>query len=82
MKELLAKEVSTLNVNKKIIKILQENNILTVYELCNCSRIILSEKGFLNEQINEIIVALQLLGLDLKKNHAKRNTIIEEIKHK
>ena len=39
----------------------------------------LSDIGFENTQINSISVGLQLEGVDLKKNHAKRNTSIDKI---
>mgnify|MGYP004475069813 CR=1 FL=1 len=32
---------------------------------------------FLNDEINKIILKLQLNGLDLKHNHAKRNTLLD-----
>ncbi len=79
MNELLKKEIKSLKMPKKIINKLEKNNINTVLELCGNSRMDLAEKEFLKEEINEIIITLQLLGLDLKKNHAKKNPIIEDI---
>jgi hypothetical protein len=77
MKEILEKDISILRLEKNITKNLLSNNIDNVLKLCNYSRIELSELNFTNEQINEIIIGLQLIGLDLKKNHAKRNTVLD-----
>lgn len=79
MVELLKREVKILKIRKEILDKLNKNNIHTILELCNNSRIDLSKKDFIKEEINEIIITLQLLGLDLKKNHAKKNHIIEDI---
>lgn len=72
----LEKNISNLRLGKNITNKLLSNNIKTILDLCNYSRMELSELEFSNEQINEIIIALQLLGLDLKRNHAKKNTIL------
>lgn len=77
MQEKLQKDVASLHVDKKVIKSLKENNINTIYDLCKCSRMELSSIGLLNSQITDVAIALQLLGLDLKKNHAKKNLIID-----
>jgi hypothetical protein len=77
MKEILEKDISILRLEKNTTKNLLSNNIDNVLKLCNYSRIELSELNFTNEQINEIIIGLQLIGLDLKKNHAKRNTVLD-----
>ena len=79
MKEILYKNISTLPLEKKIIKNLSDNEIDTIMKLCNHTRLDLSELGFSNNQINDIIVQLQLIGLDLKKNHAKRNTLLDSL---
>ena len=76
MKEVLKKEVNTLKLDKKIIGILNSKNIDTVYKLCNCSRMELASIGLSNNEINKLIIVMQLNGLDLKKNHAKKNSII------
>lgn len=77
MKEILNKSVDELKLNKNIKKILIEKEIDTVVKLCNHSRLDLTEAGLAHPQINDVIVSLQLIGLDLKKNHAKRNPIVE-----
>ena len=58
-------------------KILIEKEIDTVVKLCNHSRLELIDAGLAHPQINDVIVSLQLVGLDLKKNHARKNTIVE-----
>lgn len=72
----LEKNISNFRLGKNITNKLLSNNIKTIFNLCNYSRMELSELELSNEQINEIIIALQLLGLDLKRNHAKKNTIL------
>lgn len=76
MDKKLENNISFLRLGKNITNKLVNNNINTILNLCNYSRMELTELDFSNEQINEIIIALQLLGLDLKRNHAKRNTIL------
>lgn len=77
MKELLNKSVNELKLEKKIKKMLIEKEVDTILKLCNYSRLELTDLGFVNTQINDIIVALQLVGLDLKKNHARKNKVVE-----
>jgi len=82
MQEKLQNDITTLNLDKKVIKLLKDNNVNTIYELCKFSRMELSEFGIQNSQITDIAIALQLLGLDLKKNHAKKNLIVDGKKKK
>lgn len=77
MKEILNESVNKLKLDKKIAKQLIEKEIDTILKLCNYSRLELNELGFINTQINDIIVSLQLIGLDIKKNHAKKNKALE-----
>lgn len=79
MKEILKQDVDVLKLENKTVNVLNKNNINTVLNLCNYSRMELLELGLKNEQINSIIVKLQLKGLDLKKNHAHKNTLIGQI---
>lgn len=79
MKKILENDVSSLKIGTGIVTKLKENNINSVFDLCNFSRMELSDIGFENTQINSISVGLQLEGVDLKKNHAKRNTSIDKI---
>ena len=77
MKKILEKNVSTLKINKNLAEKLLQNNIDTILKLCECTRIQLSDLKFSNGEINEIIVNLQLIGLDLRKNHAKKNSLLK-----
>ena len=73
MREILNKNISILKFDNVINNLLNNNEINTIYKLCNYSRMELSEIGFSNIQINKIIINLQLKGLDLKANHAIKN---------
>lgn len=77
MRKILENDISTLNLGKGLVTKLKENDINSVYDLCTFSRMELSNIGLENPQITNITVELQLLGIDLKKNHAKRNTRID-----
>lgn len=77
MNERLGRSFFILNLEKRIINKLLLAKISNVIELCNYSRMELNALGFANDDINEIIIKLQLNGLDLKPNHAKRNTLLD-----
>lgn len=77
MKKILNENISILHLGKNITNTLLNNNIDTILKLCNYTRMSLVELNLTNNQINEIIIGLQLLGLDLKRNHAKRNTALD-----
>lgn len=79
MKEYLEMNVLNLGLGRNITNKLINNNIETVLNLCNYSRLELVDLEFYHNEINQIVISLQLLGLDLKKNHAKRNTILDGI---
>lgn len=74
----LYQDVTTLKINSKLANQLKQNNINNIYELCHYSRMELGELGILNTDINNIMVQLQLLGLNLKSNHAIKNTLIDK----
>ena len=76
MKEILCKGVNELIRDKNIISTLDEIGISNVGELCNFSRMELNQKGIPNSQVNDIRIALQLNGIDLKPNHARKNSLI------
>ena len=69
MKEILKKNIKVLNVDKNVINVLYENEVNYVYELCLLNRKKLKEYGFKSSDINDIIVKLQLQGLDLGKKY-------------
>lgn len=76
MKEILKKDVREIIRNKKILSILDDIGINNVEELCGYSRMELSEKGMENTLVKDVRIALQLNGIDLKPNHAKKNNLI------
>ena len=73
MKEIFKKEIHEIIRNKKLLEKVSNLGIKTVEELCNYSRMELTKLGIENYLVNDIIVVLQLNGVDLKPNHAKRN---------
>lgn len=77
MSETLRSNIRTLSINKKVLEVLSNNGIETVKDLCKCSRMDLADKGLENSEIKDIMITLQLNGLDLKPNHAKRNILID-----
>lgn len=79
MKKILEENIDILNLDKKTLTKLLNNNIDTILKLCDYSRMSLTELKFTNDQINRIMVNLQLIGLDLKRNHAKRNTVLDNM---
>ena len=78
MIETLKNNITTLSINKKILKVLNNNGIETIKDLCKWSRMDLADKGLENSEIKDIMITLQLNGLDLKPNHAKRNVLIDK----
>ncbi len=76
MKEILYKNVNEVIRDKNIISTLDEIGIQNVGELCSFSRMELNAKGIPNSQVNDIRIALQLNGIDLKPNHARKNSLI------
>ena len=78
MIEALKNNIDTLSVNKRVLELLNNNGIETVKDLCKCSRMDLADKGLENSEIKDIMINLQLKGLDLKPNHAKKNILIDK----
>jgi len=76
MKEILTKSIEEMIRDKRLLERVKQIGIETIEDLCNHSRIELSKMGLENIYINDIIIALQLNGLDLKPNHAKRNHFV------
>lgn len=68
-KEDLNKNVDYLHLNENLIQKLQTNDILTIEDLWNTNRTILKSYSLKDNEIKEIIIKLQLIGLDL--NHKK-----------
>ena len=61
------KSIDNLSLDKKIINKLKTININFIEELWQLKRIDLKNNNFSNDEINEIIISLQLIGLDLNK---------------
>ena len=59
--------IENLNLNKRIINKLKENDIFTVSDLRYKKRDFLKNINLSNEDINMISIRLQLLGIDLNK---------------
>lgn len=76
MKEIFKKDVKEIIKDKKILSALDHIGINSIEELCGYSRMELNEKGFENTSVKDIRIALQLNGIDLKPNHAKKNNLI------
>ena len=61
------KNISELSLKKEIIDKLNEKEVFSIKDLCSLRRRVLKEYGFSNDEINDIIITLQLVGLDLNK---------------
>lgn len=68
---LLDQDISYLNLNPKIINILKDNDILSVYDLWIQNRKNLKKINLNDQQIKEIIIKLELHGIDLNKKTNK-----------
>ena len=82
MGKILESNITELKLKKDINKILQENNIEKVYDVCTYSRLELVNLGLSSSQVNDVSVSLQLLGLDLKRNRSKKNTLLDKYMRK
>ena len=58
--------IDRLNISVAILEGLKQNNIIKIEDLCKRSKKELKKLGFLQNEINEINIELQLLGLALK----------------
>ncbi len=67
----LENSISSLKLNKAIIDILKENQILKVNDLWIKNRTYLKSIGLTDSQIKDIIIKLELIGLDLNKRKNK-----------
>ena len=67
----LEKDIATLQLNKNIYQILINNNIVKIKDLWIKKRVNLKELGLSDKQIKEIVVKLELIGLDLNKKRNK-----------
>ena len=67
--EVLKKRIEILNLDENIIGKLKENEINIVEDLWVINRHKLKDMNFKDNEINQIIIKLQLIGIDL--NHKK-----------
>ena len=63
----LDEEIKILDLEKEVVDILIENNIKTVNDLWCLNRKKLKEMGVKDPDIKQVIIKLQLVGLDLNK---------------
>ena len=68
-KEDLTKKLDYLHLDINIIEKLQNNNIITIEDLWNTNRHVLKDYSLRDSEIKEVIIKLQLIGMDL--NHKK-----------
>lgn len=63
----LDENVKNLELDQEVIDLLKDNNINLINELWVCNRKKLKELGVKDADIKQIIIKLQLIGLDLNK---------------
>ena len=63
----LDKPIEELNIKSSIIQKLKSNNIILIEDLWHMKRKDLKNLNFNDTEINQIIIQLQLKGLDLNK---------------
>ena len=59
--------ISSLSLSKELINKLKDKKLNYVEDVWVLKRINLKTLGFTNDEIKEIIISLQLIGLDLNK---------------
>lgn len=69
MNKILNSNISDLSLDNDSLSKLNAANINKIYELCILDRKELKEYKLSVEQINNIIIRLQLLGLDINKRY-------------
>ena len=67
----LDEDISYLKLNAKIIDILKSHNILKVHDLWILNRKTLKSFDLSDSDIKQIIIKLELLGIDLNKKRIK-----------
>lgn len=65
--EVLEKDIEIITRNKEMLEKLRNNGIILVKDLCNKTRKDLEDLQIPNMYIKEIIISLQINGVDLKK---------------
>lgn len=69
----LEEKIKELEIDTDIIKKLNENKIYTIYDLWVLNRIDLKILKLTDNQINQIIIKMQLCGIDLNKKVYNKN---------
>ena len=59
--------ISSLSLSKELINKLKDKELNYIEDVWVLKRINLKTLGFSNDEINNIIISLQLIGLDLNK---------------
>ena len=67
----LDEDISYLKLNAKIIDILKSHNILKIHDLWILNRKTLKSFDLTDSDIKQIIIKLELLGIDLNKKRIK-----------
>ena len=63
----ITENINALNLTSNVIKILQDNNINTINDLWLLTRKDLKKLGLTDKEIKQIVISLQLNGIDLNK---------------
>ncbi len=66
-KACLEKSISELGINEKIRKIFEQENLNQIKDVWNLKRKDLKELGLSDNEIHQVVVKLQLYGIDLNK---------------
>ena len=61
------RDISKLSLSKELINKLKDKELNYIEDVWVLKRIDLKNMGFSNDEINDIIISLQLIGLDLNK---------------
>lgn len=67
MNNVLENNISYLNIDNKIIKKLNDNNIFSIKELWIKNKKYLKNLGLSDSEIKNIVIKLELIGYDLNK---------------
>ena len=63
----IEKNINILDLDKAIVEVFRKNDIVTIEQLWVLNRKKLKELGLKDNEIKQITIKLQLLGLDLNK---------------
>lgn len=70
IEEIAKQNIDTLEIrDRQILQVLEHNNIKTVDDLTNMSKLDLKQLDLKTDDINYISIKLQLQGLDLRDNN-------------